>query len=88
MTRIELDDKERKVLLALAQGGAMSPSQVSAETLILPGDTAELLKALAEVGLVLMRDDSDSADGKLVALSAQARDLLNVSSAAQMQMKR
>jgi|GEM_PF-1682162 DNA-binding MarR family transcriptional regulator len=88
MLKFELDEQERQVLQALARGGAMSPSQVSAETLILPGDTAKLLQMLADVGLVLMRDDSDSADGKLVALSAQARDLLNVNRAAQMQIKR
>ncbi len=89
MMKLELEEKERKVLEALARGGAMSPSQVSAETLILPGDTARLLQVLNDMGLVLMREDSDSADGKLVALSAQARYILNVSSSVtQVQIKR
>ncbi len=84
MMRIELKDEERKVLQSLARSGAMSPSALAAEMLILPGDTAELLKKLTDEGLVLMRDDTDSADGKLIALSAEARDLLDVGSARQM----
>jgi DNA-binding MarR family transcriptional regulator len=62
----------------------MSPSALAAEMLILPGNAAELLKKLTDEGLVLMRDDADSADGKLVALSADARDLLDTGSARQM----
>jgi len=84
MMRIELKDEERKVLESLARSGAMSPSALAAEMLILPGNAAELLKKLTDEGLVLMRDDTDSADGKLVALSADARDLLDTGSARQM----
>ena len=84
MMRIELKDEERKVLESLARSGAMSPSALAAEMLILPGNAAELLKKLTDEGLVLMRDDADSADGKLVALSADARDLLDTGSARQM----
>jgi DNA-binding MarR family transcriptional regulator len=78
MPKVPLTDNERKVLRTLARGGAMSPSRVAAETWILPGDTLKLLKGLADVGLVLLRDDPASADGKLVALAAQARDLLDL----------
>lgn len=74
--KIQLTEAERKVLRTLARGGAMSPSLVTVETWGLPGETLKLLKELADVGLVLLRDDPTSADGKLVALSAQARDLL------------
>ena len=86
--QIELNDDERKVLLTLARSGAMSPSQVSAETWILPRDTLALLKTLADEDLVVMRDDADSADGKLVAITAQARDLLDVGSARTMKQMR
>jgi len=89
--QIELNDDERKVLLTLARSGAMSPSQVSADTWILPGDTLTLLKTLADEDLVVMRDDPDTADGKLVALTARARDLLDMGSARsmkQVKMKR
>jgi len=78
MKKVQLSDHERKVLQTLARGGAMSPSQASAETLILPGDMLKLLRNLADVGLVLMRDDADSVDGRLVVLTAQARDLLEI----------
>ena len=76
--KVQLSDDDCKVLQMLARGGAMSPSQVSAETLILPGDTLKLLKNLADVGLVVMRDDADSVDGRLVVVTAQARDLLAI----------
>lgn len=91
ITRSDLNDEERKVLLTLAKGGAMSPSQVSAETWILPGDALKLLKTLVDADLVVMRDDPDTADGKLVALTARARDMLDIGSARsmkQMKMKR
>jgi hypothetical protein len=76
MKKVRLDEKERRLLRTLARGGVMSPSRVSAETLILPGETLKLLKGLADVGLVLLRDDPDSIDGQLVVLTAQARDFL------------
>jgi len=74
--KIELTDKDRAVLRTLARSGAMSPGRVSAETLILPGETLKLLKALADAGMVVLRDDPASPDGQLVALTAQARDFL------------
>ena len=76
--KIELNDKERKVLRTLARSGAMSPGRVSAETLILPGETLNLLKALADAGMVVLRDDPASADGQLVAITGQARDFLEL----------
>ena len=74
--KIELKEEDRKILRTLARGGAMSPGRVSAETLILPGETLKLLKALADAGMVVLRDDPASADGQLVAITAQARDFL------------
>lgn len=74
--RVQLTDDERKVLRMLARGGVMSPSRVSAETTILPGQTLALLRNLADIGMVVLRDDADSVDGLLVALTAQGRDLL------------
>ena len=75
--RMQFSDDERKVLRTLARRGAMSPSLVSAETLFLPGQTLRLLKELADVGMVLLRDDPGSADGQLEAITTQARDLLS-----------
>ena len=76
INKMQLNDDERKVLRTLARRGAMSPSRVSAETLLLPGQTLRLLRELADVGMVLLRDDPANADGQLVAITAQARDLL------------
>lgn len=74
--KVQLTDDERRVLRMLARQGMMSPSRVSAETMILPGSTLKLLRNLADVGMVILRDDADSVDGLLVALTAQGRDLL------------
>ena len=76
MKKFELDDKEEKVLQTLAQHGAMSPSQVSAQTWMLPGETLTVLKTLSGEGLVLMRDDTTSPDGMLVAITSDARDFV------------
>jgi len=83
MMRIELDDNERKILETLARSGATSPSALAAETLTLPADIEAMLRTLNDMGLVLMRDDADSVDGKLIAISAEARDLIGSGSAAQ-----
>lgn len=77
MVPINLNENELKVLQILARYGAMSPSKISAETWILPGQTNTLLKSLASAGLVLMRSDSNSPDGKLVAMTTQARVIFN-----------
>ena len=74
--KVPLTDEDRTVLRMLARQGVLSPSRVSAETMILPGTTLKLLRNLADVGMVVLREDADSADGLLVALTAQGRDLL------------
>lgn len=53
--KVQLNDEERKVLRTLARSGAMSPSRVSAETLILPGEMLKMLRGLADVGVVVVR---------------------------------
>jgi DNA-binding MarR family transcriptional regulator len=73
-----IDDDEYLLLQTLGPSGAMSPSQISAQTLIPPSKTLSLLKSLADAGLVVIREDADSADGKLVALTAPARDLVEI----------
>lgn len=77
MRRYELEDKERQVLQTLAQRGAMSPSQVSAETWLMPGETLTVLKQLSKEGFVLMRNDTNSPDGMLVAISTEARSFIS-----------
>lgn len=77
MIRFELEEKEKMLLKTLAKKGAMSPSQVAAETWILPGETLSLLRNLSGAGFVLLRNDTQSADGMLVAITADARSMLN-----------
>lgn len=77
MIQFKLEERERIVLKTLAQRGAMSPSQVSAETWILPRDTLSVLRALSDAGFVLLRNDSNSPDGMLAAITSEARTYLN-----------
>lgn len=77
MKRFELEEEERKVLQTLAKRGAMSPSEVAAETWTLPGKTLSVLQELSSAGFVLLRDDTNSPDGMLVAITSQARLYLN-----------
>lgn len=76
MRRFELEENERKILHTLAQRGAMSPSQVSAATWMLPGETLNLLRGLSSEGFILMRGDTNSPDGMLVAITTEARQLI------------
>jgi sugar-specific transcriptional regulator TrmB len=77
MKRFELEEEERKVLLTLAKRGAMSPSEVAAETWTLPGKTLSVLRELSSAGFVHLRNDTNSPDGMLVAITSQARVYLN-----------
>lgn len=77
MKRFELEEEERKVLQTLAKRGAMSPSEVAAETWTLPGKTLSVLRELSSAGFVLLRDDTNSPDGMLVAITTEARVYLN-----------
>lgn len=77
MKRVELDEKETKVLSALSNRGAMSPSQVAAETWLLPAEMKTVLSELIDAGYVLMREDSNSPDGWLIAITTQAPSFLN-----------
>ncbi len=77
MKRFELEEEERKVLQTLAKRGAMSPSEVAAETWTLPGKTLSVLRELSSAGFVVLRNDTHSPDGMLVAITSEARIYLN-----------
>ena len=77
MKRFELEENERKMLQTLAKRGAMSPSEVAAETWTLPGKTLSVLRELSSAGFVLLREDTNSPDGMLVAITSEARVYLN-----------
>ncbi|MEZ4594525.1 MAG: hypothetical protein R3D55_25775 [Chloroflexota bacterium] len=77
MKRFELEEEERKLLQTLAKRGAMSPSEVAAETWTMPGKTLAVLRELSSAGFVLLRNDTNSPDGMLVAITSEARTYLN-----------
>ena len=77
MKRFELEEEERKLLITLAKRGAMSPSEVAAETWTLPGKTLATLRDLSSAGFVVLRNDTQSPDGLLVAITSEARVYLN-----------
>lgn len=77
MKRFELEEEERKVLITLAKRGAMSPSEVAAETWTLPGKTLSVLRELSTAGFVRLRNDTNSPDGMVVAITSEARVYLN-----------
>ena len=72
----ELNDAQKRMLTWIEKAGAVSPSRLAAETMMLPDETWGMLNQLSEWGLVVIRDDPDSADGKLVIaapMSAQSK---------------
>ena len=69
MQPIELSDEQKKMLAWIERAGAVSPSQLAAQTKTLPQAIWEMLGQLAELGLVVMREDPDSPDGVLVLAS-------------------
>ncbi|MCA9934089.1 MAG: hypothetical protein KC415_09210 [Anaerolineales bacterium] len=78
MKKFELEEQELKVLETLFKHGAMSPGQVSAETWLLPNETLTVLNTLSSEGLILMREDTQSPDGKLVVITTQAREIVQM----------
>lgn len=62
----ELSSEEQEVLAWVERAGAVSPSRLSAQKEIHPTKMWEMLEHLRELSWVIIRDDPDSADGKLV----------------------
>jgi hypothetical protein len=75
--QFQLTANEEKVLNTLVGRGAMSPSQVAAETWILPGEMRTMLQEMANAGFVVLREDSNSPDGWLVTITNDARGFVN-----------
>ena len=73
MSTRELNDEEKKMLLWIEKAGALSPSQLAAQTQTLPQDTWAMINQLAEWGLVVIREDPDSVDGALVFASLMSK---------------
>jgi hypothetical protein len=69
---VQLSEEQKRLLVWLEQRGAVSPGQVLAQTPYPPKEAWDMLNQLAEWGLVIMRQDPDSADGMLVVASPTA----------------
>lgn len=67
---LRLSAKEERVVEVLRRGGAMSPSEIAVQTLMLPQETFETLARLEKSGYVVVRDAPSTPDGKLVILSS------------------
>lgn len=70
----DLSDAHRRLLACIEKGGAVSPSQLAADTMTLPQAAWNMLNDLAALGLVVIRDDPDSADGTLAFAAPMAED--------------
>jgi DNA-binding MarR family transcriptional regulator len=74
-SEIKLTNQEQGVLQMLSREGALTPSQVAAETLTTPAELNVLLRSLADIRLVIVRDDN-TPDGKVVILTGEGREAL------------
>ena len=78
--QLRLNKKEQKVVNLLKDTGAMTPSQIAVQTLMLPSETHDALRQLEKDGYVIIRETSDSADGSMVVLDGVVRSTLAKSS--------
>ncbi len=67
---LRLNPKEERVVEVLRRGGAMSPSEIAVQTLMLPQETFDTLARLEKSGYIVMRDAPSTPDGKMVILSS------------------
>ena len=68
-----LNPEQEAMLAWLDRNGAVSPSQILAQTDFDPRDAWAMLRQLAEMGLLVIRDDPDSPDGTLVLPTSMRR---------------
>jgi DNA-binding MarR family transcriptional regulator len=78
--QLRLNKKEQKVVDLLKGTGAMTPSQIAVQTLMVPSETYNVLQRLEKDGYVHMLESSGSADGSMVVLAGEVRSALNKSS--------
>jgi DNA-binding MarR family transcriptional regulator len=67
---------ETQVIEVLHLHGAMTPSEIAVQTLMLPQEMLGVLEQLVESGYVVMREFSSSPDGRFAVLSNSARRAL------------
>lgn len=64
-----LTDDHKHMLLWLERNGAVSPSRLLAQTPLEPKEAWGMLNQLTEWGMVIMREDPESADGIVIILT-------------------
>jgi DNA-binding MarR family transcriptional regulator len=74
--QLRLNKKEQMIVDLLKDTGAMTPSQIAVQTLMLPSETYNALRRLEKDGYVIMRETPDSADGSMVVLTGEIRSAL------------
>jgi len=75
----ELNDSEERILKSLAESGALTPSEISVKTLILPDEVENILKELSQKGLVKslsLAQQSQSVEREACTLTPEGRRLL------------
>jgi len=78
--QLRLNKKEQMIVDLLKDTGAMTPSQIAVQTLMLPSETHNALRKLEKDGYVIIHPTTDTADGTMVLLTGEARFVLARSS--------
>ncbi len=76
MVQLRLNRKEQRIVDLLKETGAMTPSQIGVQTLMVPSETHNVLRKLEKDGYVIIRETPDSADGSMVMLAGEIRSAL------------
>ena len=71
--QLRLNKKEQRIVDLLKDTGAMTPSRIAVQTLMVPSETHNALRKLEKDGYVIIRETPDSADGSMVVLSGEVR---------------
>ncbi len=74
--QLRLNKREQMIVDLLKDTGAMTPSQIGVQTLMLPSETYNTLRRLEKDGYVIVRETPDSADGSMVVLDGEIRSTL------------
>jgi DNA-binding MarR family transcriptional regulator len=78
--QLRLNKKEQRIVDLLKDTGAMTPSQIAVQTLMVPSETYDVLHRLERDGYVHVLESSGNADGSMVVLAGDVRSALNKSS--------
>jgi len=72
----DLTKEQHEILKVLRKKGAMTPLEISVETLILPDELSKLLQSLEEEGYLITKEVSKGLERQAVILSDRGREAL------------